>query len=69
MSNTRPNVDWDLPKRDLTWEHAQTAVLMDIRRELQTLNRLLHCKNFTSIPQYLRDIRRHTTKPKKKPRG
>lgn len=40
-----------------TWEQAQVAVLMDIRDELKTLNALLHCHNFTSIPTILRGIR------------
>ncbi len=37
---------------------AQLAVLMDIRDELQRLNGLLHCGNFTGIPMTLRSIRR-----------
>jgi hypothetical protein len=36
------------------------AVLMDIRDELQKLNALLACPNFTSIPTILRTIRRNT---------
>lgn len=42
------------------WDTAriQAAVLMDIRDELQKLNALLHCHNFTGIPTTLRSIRR-----------
>lgn len=65
MSNTRPDVDWDLPQ-SVTWEHVPTAVLMDIRRELKKINRLLHCPNFQDIPALLRGVKRNTTKPKKK---
>jgi hypothetical protein len=39
-------------------------VLGDIRRELQTLNRLLGCTNFTTLPQTLREIRDNTKKRK-----
>jgi hypothetical protein len=37
---------------------AYLATLMDIRRELQTLNALLGCTNFTGIPATLRGLRR-----------
>lgn len=33
------------------------ALLMDIRDELQTLNRLLSCQNFTGIPHTLNRMR------------
>jgi len=55
------NADWDLPKNaqnGLSWSHVPVAVLMDIRDELQTLNRLLGCPNFTGIPHTLNQIRR-----------
>ena len=42
------------------------AVIMDIRDELQRLNRLLSCPNFTAIPTTLRSIRRNTAKPREK---
>ena len=35
---------------------AQLAVLMDIRDELQQLNRLLQCSNFIDIPPMLDEI-------------
>ena len=43
-----------------------TALLMDIRDELQILNRLLNGQNFISIPRTLRAIQKNTTKPKRK---
>lgn len=43
----------------------QVAVLMDIRDELQTLNTLLGCRNFTGIPATLRAIQRNTKKEPK----
>jgi hypothetical protein len=53
---------WSLPTdsdgRIGSWDHVKIAVLMDIRDELQTLNRLLGCPNFTGIPETLRQIRR-----------
>lgn len=63
------NLEWtvtDDQGRVRTWEQAMCALLMDVRRELRDLNRLLQCDNFVSMPHVLRDIRRNTTKPKKK---
>ena len=66
MSDTRrKNVDWIVGAGKVPLEAAQLAVLMDLRDELQTLNNLLGCPNFTQIPAILRDIRRHTAKKKK----
>jgi hypothetical protein len=52
------NVQWALPVTSTgtiqTWEAAQIAVLMDIRDELQQLNTLLGCRNFTQMPRDLR---------------
>lgn len=42
------------------------ALLMDIRDELQRLNGLLFCANFTGIPAILRGISRNTRQPKKR---
>lgn len=46
------------------------ALLLDIRDELQAINRVLGCYNTLRIPQVLDAIRRNTTKPRKtwKPR-
>lgn len=41
-----------------SYEAAQLTVLMDIRDELQRLNELLHCHNFTGLPAVLRRIDR-----------
>lgn len=48
------------------YEHAQLAVLMDIRDELQELNYTLGCQNCLDIPNILRRIQRNTAKPKAK---
>lgn len=61
----------DRRKKDQNWEitdengslysgikdAVSVAVLMDIRDELQRLNRLLHCSNFLEIPRQLRATR------------
>lgn len=63
------NVNWSVAEQDGTvpsWERVGVAVMMDIRDELQTLNRLLGCPNFTQIPATLRAIRRNTAKPRSK---
>lgn len=51
------NTNWNLPDKCGSWEQASAAILMDIREELQALNRLLNCHNFTQIPYVLRCIR------------
>jgi hypothetical protein len=38
---------------------------MDIRRELQALNRLLMCDNFRAISTTLRQIRANTSKKRR----
>lgn len=70
MADTRKeNINWKLDTNGdgtTTIEVVQVAVLMDIRYELQKLNLLLHCPNFTAIPAILRTIRRNTTKRKRR---
>ncbi|BAQ16071.1 hypothetical protein [Methyloceanibacter caenitepidi] len=61
----KKNVNWDLPDKN-SWDAANLALLMDIRDELQKLNALLACRNFTDIPTILRGIRTNTAKPRKK---
>lgn len=58
------NTDWSLPEGTPThqWASIHAALLMDLRDELQTLNKLLACRNFTGIPATLRAIKRNTTK-------
>lgn len=68
------NVEWNLPEgtkdqdgtRRHEWGSIQISLLMDIRDELQTLNRLLACPNFTGIPRTLYDIRRNTARKRRK---
>ncbi len=65
------NCEWSVPPDDTKcygYDKVQVIVLMDIRRELQKLNALLACPNFTSIPRVLKGIRRNTTKDIKKSR-
>lgn len=52
--------------KTLTWDEAQLAVLMDIRDELQAMNRVLRCPNFQHIPAKLDRIGRNTAKPRKR---
>ena len=51
---------WNLPDGNPThqWASIHTALLMDLRDELQKLNTLLHCDNFTRLPRELRGLRR-----------
>lgn len=63
------DTNWTIQKGSLghyTNEQAQLAVLMDLRDELKTLNRLLHSKNFLDIPHKLDSIRKNTAKKKVK---
>lgn len=61
------NTDWNLPGPQLeNWSQASVAVLMDIRDELQALNRIIGCPNFIRIPQILDQISKNTTKPRKR---
>ena len=62
----KKNANWvvaDKAGNSLGVEHAQIAVLMDIRDELQKLNNLLHCSNFVGIPATLKSIRRKLPTP------
>jgi hypothetical protein len=60
------NVQWSLHASNADgttgWETIKVSVLMDIRDELQQLNTLLGCRNFTSIPRTLRAIARNTAR-------
>ena len=69
MANQFPDRDWELAGANgkiETWEMVSIAVLMDIRRELRTLNRLLACPNFTGMPATLTAIQRNTARRRKK---
>lgn len=61
----RQNENWNLPDA-ITWSHVPIAVLMDIRDELQKLNRLLHCGNCVAIPHKLDRIIVNTNKQKRR---
>jgi len=59
MKGTRhKDVKWNLGEINgaPSWQQCQTALMMDIRDELQRLNALLHCPNFVRIPRILDDI-------------
>lgn len=62
-----PNANWNLPEDGpkVSWECVHAAILMDLRDELQKLNRLLHCADFKAIPGKLDRIGRNTEKKKK----
>jgi hypothetical protein len=64
------NWNWSIERDDssgnFSCDQAQLSVLMDIRDELQTLNNVFRCHNALAIPQLLRDIKRNTTKPKRR---
>ena len=64
----RKDVDWFLPDvgTGISLDHAKLAVLMDLRDELKRLNGLLHCSNFIDIPRVLSQIRKNTTKSRRK---
>lgn len=66
--NRQKNCNWDIItdkerqiNKKISWAGAQTAVLMDIRDELQKLNTTLNCPNFIRIPSTLDQIVRNTT--------
>lgn len=62
------NVDWNLPD-SIGWDQVRYALLMDIRDELQALNRIFRCQNFLLIPSKLDAIERNTRKPKRRRRA
>lgn len=65
--NRQKNIRWAVQVNEskrVEWHDAHLAVLMDLRDELQTLNRLLGCPNFTCIPRVLDEIAKNTTKRK-----
>lgn len=68
----------DLRKKNMIWVikenlngstpgmDAQLAVLMDIRDELQALNRIVGYCDFLQIPRTLKRISENTRKPKRR---
>lgn len=63
-------VQWRLPGHDSdqTVDNVvvNQALLMDIRDELQKLNRVFACPDFIAIPRTLTRIARNTTKKRRK---
>lgn len=62
QASAKYGTDWWLTSEDAegsTWTHdrIQIVLLQEIRDELQALNRLLRCPNFTKMPQDLRKVR------------
>lgn len=59
MTDTRhQGANWSVGTAP-SMDGAQLAVLMDLRDELQKLNRLLACDNFTRIPGDIKAVRRN----------
>jgi hypothetical protein len=73
MADTRKkNTNWSIKTNSdgtTPTDDAHLAVLMDIRDELQQLNRLLHCRNFTGMPHELRQLNRRMAVRYKLPKG
>lgn len=67
MNGNGRHTNWTINQQGGNWsfEAATLAVLMDLRDELKTLNRVFACPNFQQVPRVLRDIRRNTTKKQK----
>lgn len=73
-ARTQYGVDWQVPDSDGAGStfpdgSVHTVLLMEIRDELKTLNRLLGCSNFIGIPTTLRAIQRNTTKRRRAKKG
>ena len=62
------NSGWYIGRQDDgRYPHNQVmlALLMDIRGELQRINRTLQCQETQAIPRLLRAIRSNTAKPRR----
>lgn len=65
MPNITDNRNWDIrPDRNgmYSWDQVQTALLQDIRHELQRIRAVAECPNAIAIPRILRRILRRITK-------
>lgn len=64
VSNQFPNCNWDLADAngEINWDKVQLALLMDIRRELQTLNRTLACYRVSRMSDDINKIDRRLRK-------
>lgn len=75
LDKRRADTDWRIyGDNKAMWSQewygaTQLAVLMDIRRELKTLNDVFRCPNFLAVPRALNRISRNTAKPRKKAEG
>ncbi|MFA5901032.1 MAG: hypothetical protein WC829_18180 [Hyphomicrobium sp.] len=74
MNDTRhKNGNWNLGAANsegrVTFDQITVAVLMDIRDELQKLNRLLHCPDFMAIPSKLDAIHKKIPARKRRSRS
>jgi len=77
MAETRHrDVQWNLReegtptgdgRRSYSYNHIQTALLMDIRDELKALNAVFSCHRFQDVPNKLDRIARNTRRKKKHP--
>ncbi len=70
------DANWDLPADGNTWQHVEIAILMDIRDELQevrrnlySINSILGCRNFLSLPRKVDAIRKNTERKRRKPKA
>lgn len=71
VDKRRKNESWFVTDHDgtiTTWDQVQVAVLMDIRDELQRLNMLVRCANFTGMSMTLRAMHRALLARKRKRR-
>lgn len=64
IDRRRKNTNWNTTDEDgAPWHRhngTHLAVLMDLRDELQQLNRLLNCTNFIAFPSTLQEIAANT---------
>ena len=60
------NLNWNLSDGAQSWESVHTALLMDIRDELQRVNRVLACPDFLNIPYKLDTIVNNTKKSRRR---
>jgi hypothetical protein len=68
MDLRRKNMSWRVPRENgsVFTDDAQLAVLMDIRDELQAINKRVQCQDTLLIPTLLKQIRRNTTKKRRR---
>ena len=66
----KKNTAWEIgPSNDRgqwTWDQIKVSLLMDLRDDLQELNRLLRCGNVAKMFRDLTAIRQNTNRRKKR---